>query len=177
MAANARKQLKLLKWRVLWGFPGGASGKESACQCMRHRRRGFCPWIGKMPWDRKWEPTPVFLLGKSHGQRSLAGYSLQGCKESDTTEVTQHTFMLSGVGLARDSSEDCFFIIHLLVLIRCFKLCTCIILIKEKNNIQSNLEKNSRQFPIDGPSTKYLIDALLNCQDHQIRGSVRSCHK
>ena len=76
MAANARKQLKLLKWRVLWGFPGGASGKESACQCMRHRRRGFCPWIGKMPWDRKWEPTPVFLLGKSHGQRSLAGYSL-----------------------------------------------------------------------------------------------------
>jgi len=38
-------------------------------------RRGFDPWVRKIPWNRKWEPTPVFLPGESHGQRSLAGYS------------------------------------------------------------------------------------------------------
>ena len=69
-----------------WGFPGGASGKESACQCRRCKRGGFNPWVRKIPWRRKWQPTPVFLPGKSHGQRSLAGYSPWGCKELDTTE-------------------------------------------------------------------------------------------
>ena len=43
-------------------------------------------WVGKIPWRRKWQPTPVFLPRESHGQRSLAGYSPQGCKELDTTE-------------------------------------------------------------------------------------------
>ena len=70
------------------GLPGGASGKEPNCQCRRHKRRGFDPWVRKIPWRRKWQPTPVFLTGKSHGQRSLAGYSPQDCKELDTTEVT-----------------------------------------------------------------------------------------
>ena len=42
--------------------------------------RGFNLWVGKIPWRRKWQPTPVFLLGKSHGQRSLACYSRWGCK-------------------------------------------------------------------------------------------------
>ena len=42
------------------GFPGGSSGKESACQCRRHR---FGPWFQKIPWRRKWQPIPVFLLG------------------------------------------------------------------------------------------------------------------
>ena len=46
----------------------------------------FNPWSGKMPWRRKWPPTPVFLPGKSHGQRSLVGYSPRGHRESDTTE-------------------------------------------------------------------------------------------
>ena len=54
----------------------------------RDVRRGFDPWVGKIPWRRKWQPTPVFLPGESHGQRSLTGYSPEGCKESDTTEVT-----------------------------------------------------------------------------------------
>ena len=53
------------------GFPGGASGKEPACQCRRHKRRGFNPWVRKIPWRRKWQSTPVFLPGKSHGQRNL----------------------------------------------------------------------------------------------------------
>ena len=45
----------------------------------------------KIPWRRKWQPTPVFLPGTSHGQRSLTGYTPRGCKESQLTEVTQHT--------------------------------------------------------------------------------------
>ena len=65
------------------GFPSGDSGKESTCQCRRHKRRWFNPWVRKIPWSRKWQPTPVFLPGKSHGQRSLAGP--WGHKESDTT--------------------------------------------------------------------------------------------
>ena len=59
------------------------SGKESACQV---GDGGFNPWSGRSPGRRKWQPTPVFLLGKSHGQRSLAGYSPWGRKESDMTE-------------------------------------------------------------------------------------------
>ena len=53
------------------------SGKESACQ---NRRCRFDPWVGRIPWRRKWQPPPVFLPGKSHGQRSLAGCSLWGLK-------------------------------------------------------------------------------------------------
>jgi len=43
------------------GFPGGVSGKELASQCRRHKRCGFDPWVGKIPWKRAWQPTPVFL--------------------------------------------------------------------------------------------------------------------
>ena len=60
-----------------WGLQV-AHGKESTCQC---KRCGFDPWVGKIPWWRKWQPTPELLLGKSHGQRSLMGYSPWGCKE------------------------------------------------------------------------------------------------
>ena len=69
---------------IRWGpptlgreFPRWLSGKESACQ---YRRQGFDPW------RRKWQSTPVFLPGESHGQRGLVGYSPWGCKESDMTE-------------------------------------------------------------------------------------------
>ena len=57
-------------------------------QCMRHKRHGFDPRVRKIPWRRAWKPTPVFLPGESHGQRSLAGYSPWGRIESDMTEVT-----------------------------------------------------------------------------------------
>ena len=50
------------------GVPGGASGKEPACQCRRCRRCEFDPWVRKIPWRRAWQPTPVFLPGESHGQ-------------------------------------------------------------------------------------------------------------
>ena len=52
-------------------------------QCRRHGRSlGFDPWVEKIPWRRKWQPTPVFLPGESHGQRSLAGYGSWGSKEA-----------------------------------------------------------------------------------------------
>ena len=72
------------------------NGKESACQCRRHERHRFSPWIGKIPWGRKWQPSPVFLPGKVHGQRRLAGYSSWGHKKSDTTEHT-HSQLTSNV--------------------------------------------------------------------------------
>ena len=56
----------------LWGYPGGLLVKNLRINARRHR---FCPWVRKIPWRRKWWPTPVFLPGKSHGQRSLASYS------------------------------------------------------------------------------------------------------
>ena len=62
------------------------SGKESASQCRRFRRLVFSPWVGKIPWSRKWQPSPVFLPGKFYGKRSLVGYSPWGHKESDTAE-------------------------------------------------------------------------------------------
>ena len=87
--------LLYFKW-VTNKVPRWLSGKESACQCRRHE---FNPWVGKMPWSRKWQPTPVFLPGKSHGQRSLVDYSPRGRGESDTTKwlsmnrgvIAQHT--------------------------------------------------------------------------------------
>ena len=67
------------------GFPGSAV-KESTCQCSRHERCRFSPWVGKVHWSRKWQPTLVFLPGKFHGQKSLEGYSPWSCKVSDMTE-------------------------------------------------------------------------------------------
>ena len=60
------------------GFPGDSSGKESSC---RYRRCGFDPWVRKIRWRRKWQHTPVFLLGKFHAQRSLA---VHGVAKSQT---------------------------------------------------------------------------------------------
>ena len=56
---------------------------KPACQCRKLKRREFDPWVRKMSWSRKWQPVPVFLPRKSHGQRSLVGYSPLGHKELD----------------------------------------------------------------------------------------------
>ena len=69
------------------GPPRGHSGKESACQSWRRKTRMIDPGLKKIPWRRAWQPTPVFLPGESHGQRSLAGYSPWGHKESDKTRT------------------------------------------------------------------------------------------
>ena len=54
--------------------------EKPACQCRRCKRLGFHPLIGKIPWRRAWQPTPGFLPGKSHRERSLEGYSPWGCR-------------------------------------------------------------------------------------------------
>ena len=74
------------------GLPGWLNGERIHLQCRRHMSCGFCSWVRKIPWRRKWQPIPVSLPEKSNGQRSLVGYSPKGHKESDTTErlSTQH---------------------------------------------------------------------------------------
>ena len=69
--------------RVELGLPWWLGGKESACNAVD---TGLIPWVTEIPWRRKWQPTPVFLPGESHGQRNLAGYSPWGRKELDMTE-------------------------------------------------------------------------------------------
>ena len=76
---------------------------------------GFNPWFGKIPWKRKWQPTPVLLPRKSHGGRSLVGYSPWGCKESDTTERLHFLFFLIIVNESK-TFHDRF------IVIRIFKL-------------------------------------------------------
>ena len=76
--------LCLLPCQMVSDFSGGSEGKI----CLQRRRPGFGPWVGKtqgLSRRRKWQPTPVFLPGKSHGWRSLAGFSLWGCKKSNMT--------------------------------------------------------------------------------------------
>ena len=91
--------MKSLAVELRWGhtslprLPWWLSGKASTCQCRRCKGCGFDPWVRKIPWSKKWQPTPVFLPGKFHGQRSLSGYSPWGHKELDPTE--QLTLWLS----------------------------------------------------------------------------------
>ena len=74
-----------IQW--VW-IPRWCSGKGSACQCRRCKRHRSHPWVRKIPWSRKWKPTPVFLPGKFHGWKSLVGYSPWGFKDVDVTERT-----------------------------------------------------------------------------------------
>ena len=79
-------------WITRWDFSCGSAGKEPTCQSRRCKRCGFDPWVRRILWRRKWQPTPVFLPRKSHGQRSLKGYSPWGCERFShylTTEQQQ----------------------------------------------------------------------------------------
>ena len=74
-----------------WDCPGLGTSQVAQLvnnlpACRRCRRHGFDSWVAKIPWRRKWQPTPIFLPGKSHGWRSLVGYSPWGHRESDMTE-------------------------------------------------------------------------------------------
>ena len=77
--------LRSILFSYLWdmGLPWWLRWWSICLQCGRPR---FDPWVGKIPWRRKWQPTPVLLPGKSHGWRILVGYSSWDCKESDMTE-------------------------------------------------------------------------------------------
>ena len=75
--------------------------------CLQHRRPGFNPLVGKIPWRRKWQPTSVFLPGESHGRRSLVGYNPWGRKELDTTERLHFHFSLSCIGEGNGNPLQC----------------------------------------------------------------------
>ena len=86
---------RLLGYDVVLELHRWLSGKESICQCRRHKRHRFDPWVGKIPQRRKWQPAPVFLPGNLHGQRSLVGYHPWGCKGSDITErLNTHIWLI-----------------------------------------------------------------------------------
>ena len=85
--------------KVHMGFPHGWVVKECSCQGRGCRRDQFHPQVGKVPWRRKWQPTPVFFPGEVHGQRSLAGYSLWGCRESEGLSTPEcHSMTKLAVG-------------------------------------------------------------------------------
>ena len=90
-----------------WGFRDGASDKELTFQCRRCRICGFDPWVGKIPWSKKWQPTPVLLPGKSHGRRSLEACSPWGRWGSDTTEWLQFHISLSCIGEGNGNPLQC----------------------------------------------------------------------
>ena len=90
LATNTESRIwKSLREQVL-GFPAGTSGQESICYAGDPVRCGLDPWVKKVPCRRAWQPTPVYLPGESHGQKSLAGYRPWGLKELDMTEVADH---------------------------------------------------------------------------------------
>ena len=74
-----------------------ATQQQQACQCKRHRRRKLDPWVVKIPWSRKWQPTPVFLSGQFHGERSLAGYMSMGSQSR--TRLSTHVNTSKGLTL------------------------------------------------------------------------------
>ena len=78
------------------GFPCGTSGKEPTCQYRRHKRQGFDPWVGKVPWRRAWQPTPIFLPGESHRQKSLESYSPKGSRVRHNWSNSAHTKYYEG---------------------------------------------------------------------------------
>ena len=79
---------------VHWSFPGGAMGKNLPAKHRRRNRSAFDPWVGKSPWSRKWQCTPIFLPGKSHSQSSLVGYSPWGHPVGTHTMFTAALFII-----------------------------------------------------------------------------------
>ena len=90
--------------RKFHGLPRWCSGKEYACQHRAPKRHRFNPWVGKIPWSRKWQPMPVFLPGKFHGQRSLVG-PIRGVTKSQT-RGSVHTHAHGEVPHAAHSGKE-----------------------------------------------------------------------
>ena len=94
LRASGHQETPFRKWKASCTvgdhshFPGGTSCKESACQCKRQKRYGFDPWVGKIPWRRKWQPTPVFLPGESPWTEEPGVLQSMGLHEVDVTAVT-----------------------------------------------------------------------------------------
>ena len=93
--------------------------------CLQCGRPGFNPWVRKISWRRKWQPTPVFLPGKSHGWRNLVGYSPWGRKESDTTSnfthIINHIILLNSLGSCDNEIVYVFVLSKVTILEQTFK--------------------------------------------------------
>ena len=103
-----------------WGFPWWLSGKEPVCQC---RRRGFDPWAVKITWRRKWQPTPVFLSGKSYGQGSLVGCSPWGCKRVWHDSTINNSIRITVWGSAFTGVQNDTGLLSSLEALGCWRLC------------------------------------------------------
>ena len=97
--------------------PGGSDGKASAFNV----GDPVNPWVGKILWRRKCQPTPVLLPGKSHGWRSVVGYSPWGCKELDTTEQLHFLYHLSHKESPRMGVVVCYYCYNKLTQTCCLK--------------------------------------------------------
>ena len=86
----------------VWRLPRWHGGEKSACPCRRHKRSRLDPSVRKIPWRKKWQPNPVFLPGKFHGQRSKGGCSSWGCKKLDSTERLSMHKQIPGYQLGED---------------------------------------------------------------------------
>ena len=79
-------------YSYLRGFSSGVTGKEPTYQCRRHKKGRFHPWVGKVPWRRKWQPGPVFLPGESLDQRNLVGLQSMGShRVRHNKQLSMHT--------------------------------------------------------------------------------------
>ena len=111
-------------------LPGGASGKEPCYQCWRRKRGGFDPWVGKVPWRRACQPTPVFLPEESHRQSSLEG-SVPGAAQSRTrlkqrslvvaVQVLSHVPLCDPMGFTMPGV----FFLHAIILVRFTRIIVC----------------------------------------------------
>ena len=92
--SREHKYVKRAKLYTLKGFPGGAGGKEPACQRRRRKRHGFDPWVGKIPGGGHGSPLQYSCLENPMDRGDLGGWiwsSPRGCKELDMTQATEHT--------------------------------------------------------------------------------------
>ena len=143
---------------------GTFSWKEPACQCSRHKRWGFSPWVGKIPWRRAWQPTPIFLPGESHGQTEEPGglYSirLQRVGQDWSNSACTHDRKAGGIWQReiicdnRDFLNRLICVINIKTLFRflktVFQIINIIVRDREKNSNVSNssLDQSSPIFVI-----------------------------
>ena len=119
LGAKCKERERKEEWKIMFsdlpfgllassfeGFPGGASGKEPTCQCRRHKRQGFDPWVGKIPWRRTWQSTPLFLPRESHGQRT---HGMEPWTESTVYRAAKSWTRLKQLSTHATTSESCWF--------------------------------------------------------------------
>ena len=108
MSSSPPGPSSIMLWQWTLSFPGGSVGKESAWNAgdyLRCRRPGFDPWVRNIPWRRKWQPTPEFLPGRSHVQRSLVGYGSRGLNHHhqwtlpSLTDLLLYSFQVATISL------------------------------------------------------------------------------